>query len=182
MARRNERGQSTVEFALTMVLLFGFLIFFIKASWMFAFGNYVHYATFMAARAYLSGGYSDKDEQTERAKAVIIRMLKKSEGSAGVDRFPMIAQGVSSGTSGDRDIKGMEIRESDSKDKSLFWMTGVRYTFKSTLFAMPFADSKSGDSAGVLTLTSESWLGREQGAFECESEMGKVKGIFDNGC
>ena len=88
---RSQEGQSTIEFALTLILLMGFVLFYLQLSLVMAFGNYVHYATFMSARAYLSGG-ENQAEQARRARQVIVRMLKLP-GSEATDRFPAIAKG-----------------------------------------------------------------------------------------
>ena len=90
-ARDSEAGQSTIEFALVLMLLMGFILFYLQLAMVMGFGNYVHYATFMSARAYLSASGSEPD-QAERAKAVINQMVKRAN-SPGVDRFPQIAKG-----------------------------------------------------------------------------------------
>ena len=95
-----ELGQSTVEFALTMILLLGFTVYYFQFAMVMAWGNFVHYATFMSARALLAAGEDDQ-EQLERAKQVIVMMLKKSEGASGTDRFPSIGKGI-----GGSDLKG----------------------------------------------------------------------------
>lgn len=184
---RNERGQSLVEFAMSMLLIFGFLFFFIQLSLILSWGNYVQYATFMSARAYLSGGKSQADQQ-DRAKRVLQRMVKMGEGDSR-DRFPMIAKGQGGG-----DPAGAEIGASQNFDKNnyfLSWMQGVRYTFRSRLFLLPLgAKNRSDPNAGTLTLTSESWLSREPTYSDClkyfdESGIGSVgsrKVFIDNGC
>ena len=163
---------------------------------LFAFGNYVHYATFMSARALLSAGGSggDEDQQT-RAKTVIVSMLKKSAGQAGVDKFPSIAKGFGGG-----EVKGLEMdnpSQYSETERNLSWMQGVRYTFRGKLFILPLQGTgqrgpEMAPSVNSLQLTSESWLGREPTFSECQSFMGnkgsKVGGkggrgwIFDNGC
>lgn len=184
----DESGQSLVEFAMSMLLIFGFLFFFIQLSLILAWGNYVQYATFMSARAYLSGGKT-KDDQYERAKRVLQRMVKMSEGDSR-DRFPMIAKGQ-----GDGDPKGMEIGSSQNFDPNnyyLSWMQGVRYTFRSRLFLLPLGEkaNRSDANAGNLTLTSESWLSRDPSYADCvkyftDSGIGTIgsgKVLIDNGC
>jgi hypothetical protein len=55
----------------------------------------------------------------------------------------------------------------------------------SRLFLMPMGGggrSAAAQTANSVSLTSESWLGREPSYQECQDAMGKVKGIFDNGC
>jgi hypothetical protein len=165
--RGNRKGQSTVEFALTLILLMAVIFF--------------HYATFMSARAYLSAG-PDQSDQMNRAKLVIEKTLKQSEILANRDRFPGIAQGVG----GSGDPAGFDAgppAEFVAGQRSSSWMQGVRYTFKSRLFLIPMGGSSAnGGSANSLTLTSESWLGRETDEDECQTQMGKVQGIYDNGC
>ncbi|MEO5970911.1 MAG: hypothetical protein ABIQ95_13365, partial [Bdellovibrionia bacterium] len=62
------------------------------------------------------------------------------------------------------------------------WMTGVRYTFKSKLMMIPMGGTGSSRGAvNSVTLTSESFLGREPTYIECNEFMGS-RGIYDNGC
>ncbi len=190
---KSESGQSTIEFVLSMVFLLSFILFFFQLSFVFAFGNYAHYATFMAARALQSAGGTPED-QTERAKSVIIQTLKLSEGFAGVDRYPSLAKGIG----GSQDLRGADIGEFrgtkeefqfDYTDKSKSWLEGVRYTFRSKLFLMalkPADTAASGpgsvDNEGGFQLTSESFLSRDPSYQECTTFMGTVAGEFDNGC
>jgi hypothetical protein len=177
-----QAGQSTLEFALVLFLLMAFLLFYVQLALMMGYGNYAHYATFMAARAYLSAG-PDPTDQKQRAQTVIVRMIKKGQGQEGIDRFPSIAQAT-----GDGDIKGVQIGAADnfsSTDKHLSWLQGVRYAFKSRLFLLPFgtaAGAAAAASASSVTLKSESWLGREPAYNDCQQDIGAKKGIFDNGC
>jgi hypothetical protein len=167
-------GQATVEFALTMILFFSFFLFFFQLTMTFAFGNFVHYATFMSARAYLSAG-KDKDDQSKRARDVIVQMLKKSVGASGVDRLPFIGRGV-----GGTDPGGFEILNGQTDAP---WMVGVRYTFKSKLMMIPMGGTGSSRGAvNSVTLTSESFLGREPTSDECVQSMSTRGYLFDNGC
>ena len=181
---RNEVGQSTVEFALTLMLLLAFVFFFFQLTMVSAFGNFAHYATFMAARAYLSAG-ADRQDQRERAKDVIIKLLKKSAGQAGIDRFPSIAKGFRGSEIGGLDLDPPG--QFNPTDRNFSWLEGVRYTFRSKLFLIPLAGlgrSEGGPAANFLTLTSESWLGREPSFEECKVDLEKTSGLvfFDNGC
>lgn len=179
-ARKGEEGQSTVEFALTAVLIMGFLLFYIQLALSFAWSNYVQYATFMSARAYLSAGASQADQDT-RARRVLSITVKKGTGREGEDRFPMIAKGLG-GAGG---MAGADIGAGSNFDPSvrgLSWMEGVRYTFRSKLFVVPFAGSGRDPSVNSVTLTSESWLGREPSFSDCLREMNRLKGMIDNGC
>jgi len=174
---------------MSMLLIFGFLFFFIQLSLILAWGNYVQYATFMSARAYLSGG-RDQGDQNDRAKRVLQRMVKLGEGDSR-DRFPMVAKGQGSG-----DLTGAEIGAGQNFDRNnyyLSWMQGVRYTFRSRLFLLPLSVSsrnRPNPNAGQLTLTSESWLSRDPTYRECMSyfsntgigTIGSGKVFIDNGC
>jgi hypothetical protein len=177
-----EEGQSTTEFALTLILLMSFVFFFMQISLIFGFGNYAHYATFMSARAYLSAGATPED-QIDRAKNVIVRTLKRSSTTSGIDRFPAIAMGTGGG-----DPQGFNTNSPEyvPGDRNLSWLQGVRYTFRSKLFLIPLggssASSGSGSSVNQVTLTSESWLLREPSDEDCQTQLGKVSGIYDNGC
>lgn len=181
--RAGESGQSTIEFALVLMLLMGFVLFYLQLSMVMGFGNYVHYATFMSARAYLSAGASEP-EQVERANAVVERMLKRAN-SPGFDRFPSIAKGEGGGG----EMRGLEVGKAaqfNASNPDLSWMQGVRYAFKSRLFLIPLGRGGGGAqgpaSGNGIVLRSESWLGREPSYDDCKSFLGTKQGIFDNGC
>lgn len=185
----SQLGQSTVEFVLTLILFVGFLFFFMRLSYFLAYGNLVQYATFLAARSYQAAG-PDPDDQVQRARLVVIRLLKKSEGETGTERFPTIAQGVGAG-----DVAGAVIGPGtgyNPTDDANSWLQGVRYTFRSRLFVsllgsspQSTAPAPQGEVPGSVSLTSESWLGREPTESECQAEMGGLngaRGVLDNGC
>jgi hypothetical protein len=178
--RQGESGQSTVEFALTLLLLMAFVLFYLQTAMMMAFGNYVHYATFMSARALLAAG-PDQTDQEARAREVLVRMVKR-RNSPGIDRLPMIAKGEGQG-----DVPGAKFTPPSqfAPTTNSSWMQGVRYTFRSRLFLMPMGGAGKGAAARAansVSLTSESWLGREPSYQECQDAMGKMEAIFDNGC
>jgi hypothetical protein len=175
-------GQSTIEFALVLIFLMSIIFFFLQMCFVFAYGNYVHYATFMAARAYLSAGPSI-DDQEARATAVITKMLKRSGGFG--ERFPSIAQGVAS--QDEATPPGLSVKPPPQfvdGDRNFSWLQGVRYTFKSRLFLLPFGTSQGGsNSTNSVTFSSESWLLRDPSTADCVNYMGTVtKGFYDNGC
>lgn len=177
---RDCQGQSTIEFALTITLFLTFTFFFLQLGLVFAFGNYVQYATFMAARSYLSAG-PDSQDQEQRARYVIGTMLKRSAFQTRTDKFPSIAKGYG----GDGEFPGLLVGRGsmyqENNDDTL-WMTGVQYTFSGKLFPVPLGRSSNGTSLTSLQLTSESWLGRDPTDSECTSAMEKIKGSIDNGC
>ena len=187
-AGNGEAGQSTLEFVLTMILFVGFLLFFMKLSFFMAYGNLVQYATFLAARSYQASG-PDENDQRDRAKLTLVRLLKKSEGETGTERFQAIAQG-----SGGGDPIGAQVGPDalfDPADDANSWLQGVRYTFRSRLFVNLLGDKPSppqpgqpgAQSPGVVSFISESWLGREVTESECRQEGEEVlRGELDNGC
>lgn len=175
----SEEGQSTIEFALAVSMSIAFVFFFVHLSMLLAFGNFVHYATFMSARTLQAASDSNED-QTERAREVAIRLLKKSIAQPGTDKYGFIARG-----DGGSDVPGLILGPSsdfNKKDADLSWKEGVRYRFKARIIPVPLSAGAARDNE--LTLTSESWLGREPSTLECESELGKKLGgvTFDNGC
>lgn len=176
------KGQSSLEFALVLILVLGFFFFFIQASFCFSFGNWVHYATFMSARAYLSAG-PDNQDQIDRSTQVLSRMLKKSGGGS-VDRFPFFGKGLSTGTSASL-VVGMEIDSPlyQQDDRAFSWLRGIRYTFQSRLFLLPLSGKRGGSTNTPLKMTSESWLGKEPSTQECLQDLAtRGGGLFDNGC
>lgn len=168
---REQSGQSTLEFILTIGLLMAFSLFFIQLSLVFGWGNYVHYATFMSARAYLSATET-ADQQAEAAKSVLTRMVRKNSQ----DRLPSVAKGEGAG-----DFPGFSLNHDRfaPQDRNLSWLEGVRYKFKSRLFMIPLPGSPRGGTGNTLSLTSESWLLRDPSDSECRAAM---KGLIDNGC
>jgi hypothetical protein len=171
----SSQGQATIEFALTLLLLMAFVLFFIHLSLILGFSNYVQYATFMASRAYTAGG-PNPDEQTARATNVIQKMLKKG----GTDRFGFIGKGVD----GDSGLAGLYVNpptEFNSKVRNSSWMQGIRYKYRSRVFLLPLGKQKPGER-NTVDLISESWLGREVSHDECKTFMGEIPGIWDNGC
>jgi Flp pilus assembly protein TadG len=185
MIRARSAGQSTVEFTLMMMLMMGFVLFFLQISLVFGYGNYVHYATFMSARALLAGG-ENADDQQNRAQNYMALMLKQSVFTPAIERFPSIAKGQGGTTS----VTGMSINlpDYDPNVADSSWSQGIRYTFQSRIFPLPLGggEGTTGAASSTITLKSESWLGREVTTEECVTELrGRDphgKGIFDNGC
>jgi Flp pilus assembly protein TadG len=74
-----------MEFVLGLMVVFSFFFFFIRMSALFAIANYIHYATFMAARAYSSGS-DTVDAREERAKEVVRAILAARQGGEETER------------------------------------------------------------------------------------------------
>lgn len=178
---KHSSGQATVEFTLAIILIMGFSLFYIQLCCVFAWANYIHYATFMSARAYLASGPSQEDQE-ERATQVITRMLKRSTALPGQDRLPALAKG---GPQGEVGVPGFFIRAPsgfNGNDRHSSWMEGARYRFRSRLFVIPFGMGGDASSVNQVTLQSESWLGRERSYEDCINEMEKRSPVWDNGC
>lgn len=187
-AEKNERGQSTLEFTLTLLLVLAFFFFFFQLAVTFAFGNYVHYAVFMAARTYASAGVSEKD-QHDRAEEVITEMLGGSNG----DRYRRFGEGVAINGSSSN-FTGFEVGKIGPYVANRYdgWMQGARYHFRSKIFPIslvpgraPRGGQASQDETSLL-LKAESFLGREPAFAECDTQMkntasGKGRS-YDNGC
>ncbi len=188
-ARRQaqQEGQSVVEFTLAVSFFLAFMIFSFRMTLLFSFGSFVHYATFMAARAYLSAGPNQQDQE-QRASHVLSVTVKNGQA----DRFAWLARGANQGVS---DIRGAVIGRSQqfiATDSKFSWMQGVTYSFTSNLFLIPLTANGQGPSSApagaqnqTLSLRSESWLGREPTTSECIQFMTTTSTQpweYDNGC
>ena len=164
------QGQALMEFVLGLMVVFSFFFFFIRMSALFAIANYIHYATFMAARAYSSG--SDLPE--ERAKEVLDATVSgKFKSLISTKDQPLIGGGP--------------YFQVDSKMD--FWNQGVSFPFKAKLTMHPFTPK---GQAIEMDLVSESWMPSNPTQAECSqlrsSMASKVVGVtnvvveWDNGC
>ena len=158
-----------IEFILGLMIVLSFFFFYVKLSAVLVVGNYIHYATFMASRAYSSAA-ATKDEQTSNAEAVLNSMI--------VGRWKMLikAQGR------DR-IPGATIGEGDlftTTDNS--WNQGVTFTFKPT--TLTFYPSSKNNETLDFKLTSESWMAREESEDDTKTKkmaiMKKVQAVVPN--
>lgn len=192
--KKNEAGQVIVEFIIVFSLIFTLIFLFVQMSWGIAFGHYVHYATYMASRAYMAAAQSQND-QFEAAGDVLSQTLKVGGGK---DIFPFLAPARAGGdrdATGSEPVKGAMVGmhpEAIGKEHSrLFsWAEGVQYNFNLKLFLLPIsaAISKNGEGKsitpgdgakpitwkGVIPFTSDSFLGREQSVDECFREMTRL--------
>jgi Flp pilus assembly protein TadG len=126
---KNTRGQSTIEFMLSLTLMAGMVMFCFRVAMFLAAANYIQYAVFMSSRALLSAGKSP-DEQSERAQKVIQSTLKRGAK----DRFAGILEGAGVGA-----VKGLTINttwEDAPNKRELSWRQGVRYSMRGTFFGV----------------------------------------------
>ena len=180
---KNQRGQTTIEFAMTLLFILAFSLFYFQLTLFMGVGNYIHYATFMSARAYLSAGSTD--DQVSRAHTVLQKMLQINDGRGA---FSTVQRGLASQSCvGDSTLQGSCIGDGPNNpavgDRASSWMRGVRYRFKGRLFVLPFAGATGTDeTTSSLILQSESWLGREPKDADCAKDLQQKGGYVDNGC
>jgi hypothetical protein len=65
----NNKGQSTIEFLLTFIFAFAFLLLFLKTAFNITNGFMVHYATFLASRTYLVWDNNSNDSNNSDINA-----------------------------------------------------------------------------------------------------------------
>lgn len=65
----NKQGQSTIEFLLTFIFAFAFLILFLKTAFNITNGFMVHYATYLASRTYLVWDNNSNDSNNADTNA-----------------------------------------------------------------------------------------------------------------
>jgi len=188
--RKGESGQAIIEFLIVSAMILTLIFMIVQVAWGMAYGHYVHYATYMASRAYLSSGRTQQD-QYESAVAVLRTTLKKASGQ---DLLPAVARAR---TGDGRDVKGAEPvagaalglhSEAQGRPNSrLFsWAEGVQYNYGLKLFLIPLMPfiAKGGEGStiatgtatepgkpvdwkGLIPFTSDSYLGREASYDEC---------------
>jgi len=196
-----EEGQAIIEFLIVTTMILTLIFLFVALSWGIAYGHFVHYATFMASRAYLSSD-DTKEDQYEAAVSVLRSTVKTARGR---DILPMIAKAR---TGDDRDVKGEEpvpgaalgahsemVGNENSRRYS--WAEGVQYNFGLRAFLLPLSSVVAGGKGktitpgtqneptkavewqGFIPFTSDSFLGREPTTAECYQEMKNLtsKGI-----
>ncbi len=176
-------GQALMEFVLGLMVVISFFAFFIKMSATFAIGNYIHYATFMSARAYMSSAKTKGDQQSNAEK--VLKSMVGGRWKAIIKPDSNAAGSVPGGFVGTGPI---------AEDSGLAldnWNQGVTYSYASKLSVYPW--NKEGQGID-LKLTSESWMPREESEDECNQTKSKVAaqigstGLsnvaveWDNGC
>ncbi len=200
-----EQGQTLIEFMLVIMVILTLLFVFIQLAWGLAWGHYVHYSTYMAARAYLSAT-EEQSEQREHAVETLRALIKRPDGIK-----DLLAPVVSP-----RDDDKRDIAEGDepipgafigihpyTKDKRrttriFAWAEGVQYNFEFRLFLLPFArfltagEGKSitigprGEQTslpwdGKIALASDAFLGREKTMKECRKFLKKLYDTYGVG-
>jgi hypothetical protein len=163
MQKGSRAGQALMEFVLGLMIVISFFFFFIKMSATFAVGNFIHYATFMSARAYMSSAKTPGDQQSN-AETVLQKMVG-GRWKALIKPDAAAAGSVPGGFVG----PGPYAQDSLALD---YWNQGVTYSYTSKLSIYPW--SKEGQGID-LKLVSESWMPREQS----ESETLATKAVVE---
>jgi len=166
--QNREKGQAMIEFVFGLMIVISFFFFYVRMCAIFAVGNFVHYATFMAARAYQSSTQTP-DEQTQNAASVLKTMLG--------GRFKTLIKGKGGdGTSipGATIGAGPYYQQFPTED---YWNQGVTFEYTAKLALYPW--SRNGQSI-ALDLTSESWMPREETTQECTDKKSKIQAALNS--
>lgn len=195
--RKGEAGQGLIEFLLTMCIILTLLFVFVELSWALAWGHYVHYATYMASRAFMAANSTNED-QVDKAANVLRSMLFSGGGQ---DMLGFVAKSRKGDArdiaSGPEDVPGAFIGTHPTAQgldtiRAYAWAEGVQYNFDVPLYVLPLArwvdkdkgktvrigdaDQASSESwRGAIPFTSDSWLGRERSTRECQEDMERLE-------
>lgn len=164
--KAHRAGQALMEFVLGLLIVISFFFFFMKMSATFVVGNFIHYATFMSARAYMS---SSTDQQGNAEKVLKQMVGGRWKGLIKPD------SGASGSVPGGFVGAGPIAQDNLSLD---FWNQGVTFAYTSKLSIYPW--SKEGQGID-LKLTSESWMPREESVSECNQTKTKVLSAISQG-
>jgi len=145
---KSKKGQSVVEFVSVIMIVFFFLLFFLSLSFTLVLSQYMDYATFMAARTY-KASHSSPENQREKARRVFNSYVQWLNNNALL-----------------KSISELEFIAADPGGRS-HQSEGVRVTYEVNLFYLPPLFAKDRLSS-TLTLTSESFLGRDPTFQECK--------------
>lgn len=167
-------GQSTIEFLFSFIFVFGFVFLFLKVSYNYTNGFLVHYANFMAARAYMVVDTNSNSPDGSDAAAAK-RATEIFDNQFALDKFiPGFGRGK------------LKINSPTYSGHKLYIGAYVEYSEK-------FSSSPVLGGTSRLKLMSESFLGREPTRSEClaricqsvvalGSDCTAHVTIADNGC
>ena len=173
----NNKGQSTIEFIMSFVFIFGFIFSFLKLALTYTDGYLVHYATFMASRAYMvyennSNQPGGGDGPAEKKALEVFDKFK----------LPLLIKGHNG---------HLKFNDPDSQADPTTSLYVGAYSSYSDFIILPTLGGRKN-----LQLRSESFLGREPTRSECFfqvcSGLGEAAGqgqycdihstVADNGC
>lgn len=194
--RKRESGQAMIEFIIVSSLILTMIFAFVQIAWASAWGHYVHYSTFMAARAYLSSATS-KLQQSDNATQVLRRMVKHQDGDK--EALDFVAKKAAGD---DRDItdcpepvQGACVGEhpqwrTSPTSRAYSWAEGVQYNYGVKLYILPISsiveekgkavsigvgeDKVQTTWSGYIPFTSDAFLGRERSHGDCLDDMTRL--------
>lgn len=155
-------GQSTIEFILSFAFILGILLTFIKISFNFTGGYLVHYATFMASRAYMVVDINSNDPVGSEARAMAVAQRAFNEDglrAVGVRTDGLSFNAVNGSYNGNPVYVGT-------------------FTDFSTRFSL--ASFMGGQAP--LDMRSESFLGREPTMATCHKRVCDALSIINSNC
>lgn len=138
--KKNNKGQSTVEFILTFTAAVGFVFLFLKMATNYTNGYMVHHAVFMASRAYLVADSESQQTVEGRDKNAFDLAKQVFEKN--------LPSGLIPGFDG-------ELKENNASDVKYPAFIGLYVQFNQ-VFSQGFVGGKD-----QVNFTAESFLGRE---------------------
>lgn len=145
---KEKKGQSAVEFVVVSMIVFFFLLFFLSLAFTLILSQYMDYATFMAARTY-KAAHSSPENQREKARSVFNAYVQPVRANALI-----------------KSVSELQFLKADPGGRD-HQSEGVRVSYEVNLFYLPPLFAKDQISS-TLTLTSESFLGRDPTIQECK--------------
>lgn len=158
----NSKGQSTVEFIMTFSMVFAFFFLFLKMALNYTDGYYVHYATFVASRSYLTVDNDTAATDPATGDSMAFEYAKKVFNKFKIDSF----------------IPGFDgVLKANSPDQKYTIFTGL-YTDYTTAFSLGIIGGGT-----RMNMRSESFLGREPSRFEgYEQTCEAIKNVTGSTC
>ena len=169
-----QKGQSSVEFIISFMVIIGFVFMYVKVAMNFTNGYVVHYANFMASRALLvyegNNNTPDGGDGAAKTRALEVWGTYNIEGVLGAAAGSLV----------------LEQRLPGSIANTVFVGTTASYQDRFTIFGNVGSTEK-------LNFQSESFLGREPSIAECVErtceafkelgiDCGSNTTVMDNGC
>ena len=186
--RIHNRGQATVEFLLSVVFTIGFFFLFIGVGLYYATGYLAHYATYMAAREYLTfDSHIISNDNPLGSEGQAENRARQMHQAFELDKF---------------NVQGGQLQIINPPGQlNKYHRVGVTYRFRQPLTHFSLIGGNN-----LLDLTSEAFLGREPARnlcrmYTCDAfnlilqaagyqtvDCGSIAGnnyfvtLFDNGC
>jgi hypothetical protein len=173
-----QQGQSTIEFLSTIIFALGFFFLFVKIALNATDGYLIHYATFMASRAYMSADTNSNTVSSSQNKAQ--EMARLAVKSIHISALGYDESALKFNNHSDVSSSGM---------RNIF--VGTYFEFRQKFAAMSVVGGTH-----ELKMVSESFLGKEPSKQECLEQTckalelpdprgegcGALTTVFDNGC